>query len=100
MTPIKIYGQNELKSNIKMMSHQGLFDKKRLKAAATDISFAKKKNVKAHEFVFLISYYFLLIKRRTGYLLDEGNISGSKITLTFETIFSLFCFYFNVSFDF
>ena len=37
MTPIKIYGQNELKSKIKMMSHQGLFEKKRLKAAATDI---------------------------------------------------------------
>ena len=56
MTPIKIYGENELKSKIKMMSHQGLFDKKRLKAAAIDISFAKKKNVKAPEFVFLISY--------------------------------------------
>ena len=53
------------------------------------------------EFVFLsVTNYFQLIKRRTGYFLDRGNILGSKITLTFDCIFSLFSFYFNVSFDF
>ena len=35
----KIYGQNELKSKIEMMSHRALFDKKRLKAAPIDNSF-------------------------------------------------------------
>ena len=35
----KIYGQNELKSKIKMMSRRALFDKKRLKEAPTDNSF-------------------------------------------------------------
>ena len=35
----KIYGQNELKSKIEMMSHQALFHKKRIKAAATENSF-------------------------------------------------------------
>ena len=34
-----IYGQNELKSKIEMMSRQALFDKKRLMAAPTDNSF-------------------------------------------------------------
>ena len=32
----KIYGQNELKSRIEMMSRRPLFDKKRLKATLTD----------------------------------------------------------------
>ena len=35
----KIYGQNELKSKIEMMSRRALFDKKLLKAAPTDNSF-------------------------------------------------------------
>ena len=35
----KIYGQNELKSKIEMMSRRALFDKKRIKAALTDNSF-------------------------------------------------------------
>ena len=35
----KIFGQNELKSKIKMMSRRALCDKKRLKAAPTDNSF-------------------------------------------------------------
>ena len=34
-----IYGQNELKSKIEMMSRQALFDKKRLMAGPTDNSF-------------------------------------------------------------
>ena len=34
-----IYGQNELKSKIEMMSRRALFDKKRIKAALTDNSF-------------------------------------------------------------
>ena len=35
----KIYGQNELKSKIEMMSRRDLFDKKRIKAAPTDNMF-------------------------------------------------------------
>ena len=35
----KIYGQNELKSKIEMMSRRALFDKERIKAALTDNSF-------------------------------------------------------------
>ena len=63
----------------------------------------KWENVKGcFEFVaFFLSAtnYFRLIKKRIGYLLDRGNIR-LKINLMFDSILSLFSFYFNVSFDF
>ena len=129
----KIYGQNEWKSKIEMMSRRALFDKKWLKAAPTDnlfchiifagnlgtekpwllaawleiiiqfkqyvfsFSFAKKGKclgVFLSSFFLSVTNYFWLIKKRIGYLLDRGNILGSRITLTFDSTFSLFSFLF------